>query len=237
MYISLNWINDYVDLTGVDVAWLVHRFTMTTAEVEGYETKGTDISGVVAAKVLTVEEHPESKKLHICQVDKGDETVQIVCGAPNVRPGMIVPLATVGAKLPGIDGIGVATLVGVTSYGMMCSEKELGISDNHSGLMEFPEDTVVGTDVHDLLPINDTIIEVDNKSLTNRPDLWGHYGIAREVAAILNRPLRPMPLYELESQDLTALPTVPVSIVDEDKCYRYACIAFGNFTQRFPPYG
>ncbi len=235
MYISLNWINDYVDLAGVDVAWLVHRFTMTTAEVEGYETKGAEVSGVVAAKVLTVENHPESKKLHICQVDKGDETVQIVCGAPNVRPGMIVPLATVGAKLPGIDAIGVATLAGVTSWGMMCSEKELGISDNHSGLMEFPEDTVVGTDLHDLLPIDDTIIEIDNKSLTNRPDLWGHYGIAREVAAILNRPLRPMPLYDLESRDLSQLPKVPVSIVDKDKCYRYACIAFGNFHAKVSP--
>ena len=235
MYISLNWINDYVDLSGVDVAWLVHRFTMTTAEVEGYEIKGADIAGVVAAKVLTVEEHPKSTKLHICQVDKGDETVQIVCGAPNVRPGMIVPLATIGAKLPGIDAISEASLVGITSYGMMCSEKELGISDNHSGLMEFPEDTVVGTDVHDLLPLDDTIVEVDNKSLTNRPDLWGHYGIAREIAAILGRPLRPMPLYDLASQNLSNLPKVPVSIKDTDKCYRYSCIAFGNFHAKVSP--
>ena len=155
MYISLNWIKDYVDLDGIDIMNLINnRFTLAVAEVEGVEVKGADLSGVVTAKIVSVADHPNSKKLHLLKVDKGDEVVDIVCGAPNVREGMIIPLATLGAKLGEIT-IGTATLGGCISNGMCCSAKELGISDDHSGLYEFAADTKLGVDVKSILPIED----------------------------------------------------------------------------------
>ena len=126
MFISLNWIKDFVNLDGIDVLDLIkNRFTLAVAEIEGVEEKGKNLSGVVTAKILSVENHPNSKKLHILKVDKGDEIVDIVCGAPNVREGMIVPLATLGANVNGIT-ISSATLGGVVSNGMCCSAKEIG---------------------------------------------------------------------------------------------------------------
>ena len=121
----------------------------------------------------------------------------MVCGAPNVREGLIVPFVKEGGMglRPG-DCRG--TIAGCESHGMCCSEKELGISADHSGLMELPQDTPVGTDICDLYAIKDTVFEVDNKSLTNRPDLWGHYGIAREFAALSGRELKPLETVSLE---------------------------------------
>ena len=99
MFLSMNWIGDFVDLSGLDKKSLIKNFTLSTAEVEDIIEKGSDISGIVVAKILSVENHPESKKLHLLKVDKGDEVVDIVCGAPNVREGMLVALATVGGSI------------------------------------------------------------------------------------------------------------------------------------------
>ena len=186
MYISLNWIKDYVNLDGIDLKELINKFTLSCAEVEGVEEKGVNLSGVVTAKILSVNEHPNSKKLHLLKVDAGTEILDIVCGAPNVREGLIVPLAKIGANVNGIN-IDKAKVGGYDSYGMCCSAKELGISDDHSGLFEFEENTKIGVDVKEILDIDDIVFEVDNKSLTNRPDMWGHYGIAREISALTGR--------------------------------------------------
>lgn len=183
MYISMNWIGDFVDLSGLDLESLIHRFTLSTAEVEDIFHKGEDLRDVVAGKILSVEAHPNSKKLHLLQVDAGNKIYDVVCGAPNVREGMLVPFVKEGGMVAGQE-ITCAAIAGVESHGMCCSERELGISDDHAGLMELPQDTPVGTDICDLYAIKDTVFEVDNKSLTNRPDLWGHYGIAREFAAL-----------------------------------------------------
>ena len=231
MYISLNWIKDYVDLDGIDIMNLINnRFTLAVAEVEGVEVKGADLSGVVTAKIVSVADHPNSKKLHLLKVDKGDEVVDIVCGAPNVREGMIIPLATLGAKLGEIT-IGTATLGGCISNGMCCSAKELGISDDHSGLYEFAADTKLGVDVKSILPIEDIIFEVDNKSLTNRPDLWGHYGIAREIAALVHRPLKKLDVFEGNTSNL---PKLDIS-VSSDTCFRYTSATMNNITKQFSP--
>ena len=166
----------------IDLDQLIQRFTLSTAEVEVFAQE-LDIEKVVAGKILSVDKHPNSKKLHLLKVDTGSGVVDCVCGAPNVRREYFVPFACAGGRVCAGE-IGKATVAGYPSEGMCCSESELGISADHSGLMELPEDTVPGTDIKKLYAIEDTVFEVDNKSLTNRPDLWGHYGIAREFAAL-----------------------------------------------------
>jgi len=127
MYISMNWIGDFVDLSGLDLEALIHRFTLSTAEVEDVYQKGEDLRDVVAGKILSVENHPDSKKLHLLKVDGGDKIYDVVCGAPNVREGMIVPFVKEGGMVAGQE-ITCATIAGCESQGMCCSEKELGIS-------------------------------------------------------------------------------------------------------------
>ena len=228
----MNWIGDFVDLSGLDKKALIKNFTLSTAEVEDIIERGSDISGIVVAKILSVENHPESKKLHLLKVDKGDEVVDIVCGAPNVREGMKVALATVGGRVGEIT-IAPRTLAGYTSYGMCCSEAELGISDDHSGLIEIFEDVPLGTDIKEVYDIDDIIFEVDNKSLTNRPDLWSHYGMAREFATIAKRPLKAPEL--LDTKQFEGLPAVLVDVKATDLVYRYSAIKVKNVTRKVSP--
>ena len=224
MFISINWIKDFVDLSGLDINELIHQFSLSTAEVENeIFYKGSDISGIVVAEIKSVEEHPESKKLHLLKVDAGDgQLTDVVCGAPNVRVGMKTAFAKVGAKLGEIE-IAPRPLAGYMSYGMCCSEKEIGMSDDNSGIMDLDESLANGTDIKDVFAIEDIIFEVDNKSLTNRPDLWGHYGIAREFAALAGRPLKPLDTVDLSRYK--DLPKVDMKIEDP-LCYRYSCLQF-----------
>ena len=217
----MNWIGDFVDLSGLDKKALIHNFTLSTAEVEDIIVKGEDTHGVVVAKILSVENHPTSKKLHLLKVDKGDEVLDIVCGAPNVREGMKVALATVGGQIGDIT-IAPRKVGGYMSYGMCCSESELGISDDNSGLWEITDDIALGTDIKSVYDIDDIIFEVDNKSLTNRPDLWSHYGIAREFATITGRELKCPELVDASQFD--NLPPVLVDVKATDLCYRYSAI-------------
>jgi phenylalanyl-tRNA synthetase beta chain len=228
----MNWIGDFVDLSGLDKKALIHNFTLSTAEVEDIIVKGEDTHGVVVAKILSVENHPTSKKLHLLKVDKGDEVVDIVCGAPNVREGMKVALATSGGKVSG-HPINPATIAGFTSYGMCCSEAELGISDDNSGIWEICDEIPLGTDIKSVYDIDDIIFEVDNKSLTNRPDLWSHYGIAREFATITGRELKPLPVCDVSDYD--NLPGVPVNVKATDLTYRYSAIKVENITRKVSP--
>ncbi len=232
MFLSMNWIGDFVDLSGLDKKSLIKNFTLSTAEVEDIIEKGADISGVVVAKILSVENHPESKKLHLLKVDKGDEVVDIVCGAPNVREGMKVALATLGGHIGEIT-IAPRKLAGYTSYGMCCSESELGISDDNSGLWEITDDIALGTDIKSVYGIDDIIFEVDNKSLTNRPDLWSHYGIAREFATITGRELKCPDL--LDASQFDSLPPVLVDVKATELCYRYSAIKVENVTRKLSP--
>ena len=174
MFLSMNWISDFVDFTGLDKVDLIHRFSLSTAEVENeIFFKGSDISGIVVAEIKSVENHPDSKKLHLLKVDAGDgELTDVVCGAPNVRVGLKTAFAKVGAKIGDIE-IAPRKLAGFISNGMCCSESEIGISDDNSGIMEITDDLPNGTDIKQAYQVDDIIFEVDNKSLTNRPDLWG----------------------------------------------------------------
>lgn len=232
MFLSMNWIGDFVDLSGLDLVKLINQFSLSTAEVENeIFFKGSDLSGVVVGEILSVEDHPESKKLHLLKVDAGDEVVDIVCGAPNVRVGMKTALAKVGAKLGEIE-ISPRVLAGYTSYGMCCSEKEIGISDDNSGIMDITDEVANGTDIKELYQIDDIVFEVDNKSLTNRPDLWGHYGIAREFAALAGRKLKPIETIDTSPYD--KLPKVDMKILDP-LCQRYSCMQVENISKNVAP--
>lgn len=233
MFLSMNWISDFVDLSGLDKLALINKFSLSTAEVENeIFFKGSDISGIVAARIKEVLPHPDSKKLHLLKVDAGDgKLTDVVCGAPNVKEGMVTAFAKVGAHIGDIE-ITPRDLAGYTSFGMCCSEKELGISDNHEGIMEITDDIPLGTDLKDFYEIDDIVFEVDNKSLTNRPDLWGHYGIAREFAAISGRELKP-----LDAEDparYSALPQLDLKIEDP-LCRRYSCMSVKNITRKISP--
>ena len=233
MFISMNWISDFVDLEGLDKMELISKFSLATAEVENdIFHKGEDLSGVVVAEIKSVEEHPESKKLHLLKVDAGDgKLTDVVCGAPNVRVGMKTAFAKVGAQIGDIT-IAPRPLAGYDSFGMCCSEKEIGISDNNDGIMDILDDAPNGTDIKDLYEIDDIIFEVDNKSLTNRPDLWGHYGIAREFATIAKRPLRELPTLDLSKYD--NLEKIDLKIEDE-LCQRYSSLKVENINTNVAP--
>ena len=226
MYISMNWIREFVDLSGLDIMDLIRQFSLSTAEVENeIFHKGSDLSGVVVAEIRSVAPHPESKKLHLLKVDIGEsEPVDVVCGAPNVREGMKTAFAKVGARLGEIT-IAPRPLAGYMSCGMCCSEKEIGISDDNSGIMDLDPAYANGTDLKDIFAIDDIVFEVDNKSLTNRPDLWGHYGIAREFAALSGRPLKALPVADLEAY--ASLPALDIEIENDD-CLRYSGLKFDN---------
>ena len=228
----MNWIGDVVDLSGLDRKALIRNFTLSTAEVEDIIEKGSDTYGVVVAKILSVENHPDSKKLHLLKVDRGGEVVDIVCGAPNVREGMKVALATDGGSVSG-HPIKPAKIAGYTSYGMCCSEAELGISDDHSGIMEITDDIPLGTDIKTVYDIDDIIFEVDNKSLTNRPDLWSHYGMAREFATITGRDLKAPALHD--TSVYASLPEVEINVKATDLVYRYSAIKVENVTRKVSP--
>ena len=233
MFLSMNWISDFVDLSGLDKLKLINQFSLSTAEGENdIYFKGSDLSGVVVAEIKSVENHPDSKKLHLLKVDAGEsELTDVVCGAPNVRVGMKTAFAKVGAKIGEIE-IAPRKLAGYLSNGMCCSEKEIGISDDNSGIMEITDDIPNGTDLKSVYAIDDIIFEVDNKSLTNRPDLWGHYGIAREFAALSGRPLKNIGGVDLSKYD--SLPKVDMKIEDS-LCQRYSCLQVENIKRTVSP--
>ena len=227
MYISLDWISDYVDLTGLDLDTLTNRLTLATAEVEGTKVLRRFVKGVLIGEIASVEKLTD--KLTFCQVDCGEKTYTTVCGAPNVRVGLKAPFAPAGTVLAGAKAgmersVMTETMSGKPSQGILCSAAELGMSDWHEILLECPDSIPAGTPLAQFIPETDTLIEIDNKSLTHRPDLWGHYGFAREFAAIFGRKLKPLPQIDLSQYD--ALPEYPLKNEDYENCPCYGCIAF-----------
>ena len=195
---------------------LADRLTMAGIEVEAYEPFGPRFSGVVVGEIASVERHPGADKLTVCIVSTGNEKLQVVCGAPNVRPGMKAALARVGAKLPGME-IRRAALRGVESEGMLASARELGLSDEHSGLLELPKEAKPGADVRTLLGLEDRILTL--KLTPNRADCLSILGVAREVSALTGT--------ALEKPEIPAIPaknkaTHPVRISAPDGCGRFA---------------
>src|SRR5512138_2632535 len=220
MRISLAWLAEYVDLGRIGPEDLAKRLTAVGLEVEAIERTGGGLEGVVAARIVASEQHPNAEKLSVCRVETGkDAPLQIVCGAKNWQIGDVVPLATVGTTLPGGQKIEKAKLRGVESSGMLCSAKELGLAEDASGLLLLDRKVAPGTPIAKALALEDVLFEVN--VTPNRPDCLSHVGIAREAAATLGKKIR-LPVPRLPEKGRAAKEAVTVRIEDAERCARYA---------------
>ena len=192
MLISLNWIKDFVDIPDMSPKELGSLFTLATAEVEDVIIKGEALKPILCVEIKSLKPHPDSDKLNLVTFDFGKgELKEVVCGAPNVKVGLKVPYAPIGTTLPNGMTLEPKKIRGILSDGMLCSETELGLGEGKSGLMELRSDVAPGTPITTYLNLEtDIILDVDNKSLTHRPDLWGYLGLAREFAAAHKKPLK-----------------------------------------------
>jgi phenylalanyl-tRNA synthetase beta chain len=229
MRFSEHWLRTLVD-PPVDTATLCDRLTMAGLEVEQTEAAAPAFTGVVVARIVSVDRHPEADRLSVCSVDIGArERVFIVCGAPNARAGLTVPCATVGAQLPGNVTIGRTTVRGVESQGMLCSSRELGIDDDASRLLELADGLAPGTDLREALALDDTLITL--KLTPNRADCLSVLGIAREVAAMSRVPLRAP---AIASAPLTTAASRRVRVEDPLACPRFASRMIEGIDARAP---
>ncbi len=229
MKLSLNWIKDYVKLPeDMDLNQLAFDLTMSTVEVEGVHDLGKQFDNIIVGVIKEVLPHPNADKLRVCKVDVGTEDIKdIVCGGSNLEAGMKVVVAAPGAMVRWHgEGEPVeiknAKLRGVASFGMICASVEVGLADlfpaneEHEIMDVSYLNVAAGTPLAKALDLDDMILEIDNKSMTNRPDLWGHYGIAREIAALYD-----LPLVEFEKYTADTKEEYDVRILDEERCPRY----------------
>lgn len=215
MKFSEQWLREWVN-PDLSTQELVDQLTMAGLEVEGFEPVAGSFAGIIVAEVIAVEAHPNADKLHVCKVSTGgSELLQVVCGAPNARVGLKAPFAPVGARIEDVK-IKKTKLRQVESFGMLCSERELGISDHHEGLMELPADAPVGASIVDYLQLNDVVIDLD---LTpNRSDCLGITGLAREVGVLNNIDVK---VREIKPVAATIENTFPVRLSATSGCPRY----------------
>ncbi len=217
MRISVSWLAAYVPLPPVEE--LARRLTAVGLEVEAVERIGASLDGVVAARILSAERHPQADKLSVCQVDAGAGPVQVVCGATNWKVGDVVPLATPGTRMPAGHRIDHAKLRGVDSHGMLCSAKELALSEDAAGLLILPGDAAPGTPVARVLGVEDTVLEVN--VTPNRADALSHLGIAREVAAACGGEVA-YPAPQMRQAAPAASSMLKVRVEAPDRCFRYS---------------
>jgi phenylalanyl-tRNA synthetase beta chain len=234
MRVSIDWIRQFVDLPELAPKDMAVRFTMACAEVEDVIAEGQFWSRVRVAEITSIERHPEADKLNLVSFSLGsNESARVVCGASNVKVGLRVPYASIGTTLPGGFTLEPKKIRGILSEGMLCSGSELGIPSDIDGLLELPGDAPLGASLKDYLKKKgDIVLDIDNKSLTHRPDLWGHYGMAREFAAIFSTPLK-NPFHAEWKQKLLALipnEAGPVSFDVDDKsaCLLYSGLSINN---------
>ena len=198
MKVSWKWLSELADLDGVSPDEAARLLPLRVVDVEGVERLG-GLEGVVTAKVLKVEPHPGADRLRLCTVDFGavagrlPSTLRVVCGAPNVAEGQVVCFAPVGVTLPNGLTLKKAKIRGVDSEGMICAEDEMGLGTSHDGIVVLPAGTPIGRPVAEVLGLADVVLDLNNSGITSRPDLWGHVGVARELAAIFGTRLRPAP--------------------------------------------
>ncbi len=194
MLISIDWIKDFTRVPDLDPKAIGERFTLGTAEVEDVIASGQYWQQIKVAHVVKTEPHPEADKLQLATIDLGDSIERrVVCGASNCRAGIKTPYAPVGVTLPGGLTLEPKKIRGVLSEGMLCSEEELGTKETSEGILELPVDAKIGMTMAEFFDeASDIVLDVDNKSLTHRPDLWGHYGIAREFSALFETELTDM---------------------------------------------
>jgi phenylalanyl-tRNA synthetase beta chain len=191
MRITLEWLSDHVDLAGLQPARIAEQLTLKTALIEGVQDQGAALAGVVVGEVLERRVHPGADRLSLCTVAFGGaEPARVVCGAPNVVAGQKIFFAPVGTSLPNGLKLKAAKIRGEVSEGMICAEDELGLGPEHDGILVLPASLEPGLAAAQVRGYAQVVFEIDNKSITHRPDLWGHHGFARELAAIFGRELR-----------------------------------------------
>jgi phenylalanyl-tRNA synthetase beta chain len=218
MRVPLSWLADHVDVD-VPAATLAEKLTFAGVEIETIHRVGDDLAGILTARVLEVTQHPDADRLVLVRVDAGGEERLVVCGARNFAPGDVVPWAAPGAKLPGGVEIGRRKVRGALSDGMLASARELGVFDDHSGILVLPPDTPVGVDVVEAVELRDTVLEV--KTAPNRGDILSMRGIAREVALLLGNELKPLDLTVPEAGP-PAADLASVAVEDAEGCPLYA---------------
>ena len=244
MKVSLNWVKKYVKLPeNINTKEMTNDLTLRTVEVEDATNESDKFHDIIVGKILEINDHPNADKLRVCKVDIGEsEPKQIVCGGTNLYVGELVVVSKPGAEVywhgeSELMKIKDSKVRGVDSYGMICGAEEVYLE----GL--FPPKTeaeivdlsniecTVGENISDVIYMNDTVLEIDNKSLTNRPDLWGHYGIARELSAIYNTELIPLEKVSIDEK----LPKYNVEIEDTTKCQRYVAVEIENVYEKSSP--
>jgi phenylalanyl-tRNA synthetase beta chain len=218
MRVPLSWLADHVDVD-VPAATLAEKLTFAGVEIETIHRVGDDLAGILTARVLEVTQHPDADRLVLVRIDAGGEERLVVCGARNFAPGDVVPWAAPGAKLPGGVEIGRRKVRGALSDGMLASARELGVFDDHSGILVLPPDTPVGVDVVEAVELRDTVLEV--KTAPNRGDILSMRGIAREVALLLGNELKPLDLTVPEAGP-PAADLASVAVEDAEGCPLYA---------------
>ena len=244
MRVSLNEIKKYVDLpNNLSDKQIAYDMTLRTVEVDEVEDVSRKYHDIVVGKILEVKKHPNADRLKICITDIGeDKPVQIVCGGSNLYEGEYVVVSKPGAEVVWHgEGEPVkvkeAKMRGETSYGMICASSEVYLSDffpstDETEIIDLKGiECKPGDNISDIVEMNDTVLEIDNKSLSNRPDLWGHYGIARELSAIYNVPLKNLPKYELDRN----LPEYHVEIQEIEKCHRYVAVEIDGIYEKESP--
>lgn len=245
MKVSLNWIRDYVQLPAdADLKKLAYDLTMSTVEVEDTIELAKQFDHMVVGVINTIEQHPNADKLRVCMTDIGGRVESIVCGGSNLREGMKVAVALPGSvcRWHG-EGepveIKKSKLRGVDSYGTICGAVEIGLADlfptkEEAHILDLSDfDAPAGTPLADALDLNDIILEIDNKSMTNRPDLWGHYGIAREIAALYDLPMKEFPHFDRNVANTAGF---HVTVEDAERCPRYLSAQIEGLSVKPAPY-
>lgn len=244
MKVSLNWIKKYIDLPeNITPKQIAYDLTLRTVEVESVENTAEKFHDIIVGKILEIRKHPNADALRICIVDIGEaEPVQIVCGGSNLYEGELVVVSKPGAQVVW-HGEGEPVVIketkmrGEYSYGMICGAEEVYLDklfppENDHAIVDLTGvDCKPGDNIADVICMNDTVIEIDNKSLTNRPDLWGHYGIARELACIYDVPLKELDKVNIDN----TLPKYDVEILEPNKCGRYVGVEIENVRQKESP--
>ncbi|MCG8333159.1 MAG: phenylalanine--tRNA ligase subunit beta [Proteobacteria bacterium] len=227
MKLSLDWINDYVDISDIDPNDIAHKLTMTTAEVEEVITIKRKIDQVVVGEIKTINLVEEARGLKEVIIDYGEANTRTLTTAKNLAVGGKYAFAQLGSVLNGQQYVEIREIAGAESHGKLCTPNDLSLGEFDDQLLQIPDSVPIGAKLTDLISKTDYLLHIDNHSLTHRPDLWGHYGFAREVSAVLKRPLKPLKLWD--HKIASDMPAIDIKNEDHSNCPVYNCIRISNY--------
>jgi len=228
MYISYNWLKDFIKLPkNISIEEISKNLTLKTVEVEGFRSLAQNFNNIIVVEVISVVKHEKADRLNLVKVKTKSAELEIVCGADNVEAGQKVALALPGAILPNGLEIKEAEIRGVISKGMICAADELGLGEDHEGILVLDKKAKIGQSLANYLNLDDYVLEIDNKSLSNRGDLWGHYGMARELSAIFSIELKNYDQL-IENLKFNQQEKIQVKIEEKELCPRYCSLVIDN---------